>query len=114
MNIKYDFHVNVTIFKLVSLIVLYQEILFTPAFLESITCQGSLDELSNILGLSMAKRPLLTSYRSIICVENEKTRMEYFKELAGELKEQVDVRKTISRVSFLLPAETPFYLFNLK
>ncbi|XP_072287523.1 ATP-binding cassette sub-family A member 2 isoform X4 [Pyxicephalus adspersus] len=75
-----------------------EEILFTPAALESLTCEGNLDELSNILGVSKAKMPLLTSYQSIICSGNEPTRMEHFKELAGELKEQVDVRKTVSQL----------------
>lgn len=49
--------------------------------------------------MSEAKRPLLTSYKDIVCEGSEPARKERFQELAGELKEQVDVHKTVSRVS---------------
>ncbi|XP_056394149.1 ATP-binding cassette sub-family A member 2 isoform X1 [Hyla sarda] len=75
-----------------------EEILFTPKELEYLTCEGSLEQLGSILGVSEAKRPLLTSYKNIVCDGTEPARTERFKELAGELKEQVDVHKTISQL----------------
>lgn len=75
-----------------------EEILFTPKELEFLTCEGSLDQLGSILGVSEAKRPLLTSYKNIVCEGSEPARKERFQELAGELKEQVDVHKTVSRL----------------
>ncbi|XP_044162592.1 ATP-binding cassette sub-family A member 2 isoform X1 [Bufo gargarizans] len=75
-----------------------EEILFTPKELEFLTCEGSLDQLGSILGVSEAKRPLLASYKNIVCDGSEPARMERFQELAGELREQVDIHKTVSRL----------------
>ncbi|KAM4020093.1 ATP-binding cassette sub-family A member 2 [Anomaloglossus baeobatrachus] len=75
-----------------------EEILFTPKELEFLTCDGSLDQLGSILGASEANRPLLRSYVGTVCAGGEPARTERFQELAGELKEQVDVRKTVSRL----------------
>ncbi|XP_075690662.1 ATP-binding cassette sub-family A member 2 [Rhinoderma darwinii] len=75
-----------------------EEIVFTPKELEFLTCEGSLDQLGSILGVSEAKRPLLTSYKNMVCAGSEPARTERFQELAGELKEQVDIPKTVSRL----------------
>ncbi|KAM8934426.1 ATP-binding cassette sub-family A member 2 isoform 1-T1 [Pelodytes ibericus] len=74
-----------------------EDILFTPSALESLTCEGQgLDQVGTILGTSEQTRPLLTSYQNIICNGSKTIRMERFRELAGELKDQVDVPKTVS------------------
>ncbi|XP_063792321.1 ATP-binding cassette sub-family A member 2 [Pseudophryne corroboree] len=75
-----------------------EEILFTPTALESVTCEGSMDKLGNILGVSEAKWSLLTTYKNIVCDGSEPKRMERFQELSEELREQVDVHKTVSRL----------------
>ncbi|CAJ0940457.1 unnamed protein product [Ranitomeya imitator] len=75
-----------------------EEILFTPKELEYLTCEGSLDQLASILGVSEAKRPLLISYKTTVCAGSEPARTERFQGLARELKEQVDVHKTVTRL----------------
>ncbi|KAG9470406.1 hypothetical protein GDO78_017820 [Eleutherodactylus coqui] len=75
-----------------------EDILFTPKELEVLTCEGSLDQLGSILDVSEAKRPLLTSYKSIVCDGTEPVRKERFQELSHELKEQVDIHKVVSRL----------------
>ncbi|XP_075435187.1 ATP-binding cassette sub-family A member 2 [Ascaphus truei] len=75
-----------------------EDVLFTPSSLEALTCAGSLDELGRILRVSEQRRPLLASYHNTVCNGSKPLRRERFRELAGELKEQVDVRKTVSRL----------------
>uniref|UniRef100_A0A8C5QFN3 ATP-binding cassette sub-family A member 2 n=1 Tax=Leptobrachium leishanense TaxID=445787 RepID=A0A8C5QFN3_9ANUR len=81
---------------LLRLYLFMQDVLFTPAALEALTCVGSLDELGSILRVSEQTRPLLASYQSIVCNGSKPTRVQRFRELAGELKDQVDVPKTVS------------------
>lgn len=75
-----------------------ENILFTPAVLESLTCRQSSEELKRILLVPASQRPLLQAYRAAACNRSATMRKAYFGQLAAELKEQLDAQKIIGQL----------------
>ncbi|KAM4661795.1 ATP-binding cassette sub-family A member 2 [Discoglossus pictus] len=76
-----------------------KELIFTPSYLEVLTCYGNMEEVGHLLNVSEKRRPLLTSYQNIVCNGSKQVKVQRFRELGHELEEQVDVHKTVSRLS---------------
>lgn len=81
-----------------SLVTEFESILFTPSLLEALTCEGSQDELRRILVIPENQYSRLSAYHSAICNGSLDIRREHFRELAAELKDQLDIPKTVSKL----------------
>ncbi|XP_044296030.1 ATP-binding cassette sub-family A member 2 [Varanus komodoensis] len=75
-----------------------ENILFTPAVLESLTCRQGPEELRRILVVPAHRRPLLRAYQAAACNRSAGLRQDFFRQLAAELKEQLDDRKVVSQL----------------
>ncbi|XP_072841100.2 ATP-binding cassette sub-family A member 2 isoform X1 [Pogona vitticeps] len=75
-----------------------ENVLFTPAVLESLTCQQRQDELKQILNLPERQRPLLRAYQAAVCNKSASRHKDYFGQLASELKDQLDAEKVIRKL----------------
>uniref|UniRef100_A0ABM5F6R9 ATP-binding cassette sub-family A member 2 isoform X2 n=1 Tax=Pogona vitticeps TaxID=103695 RepID=A0ABM5F6R9_9SAUR len=75
-----------------------ENVLFTPAVLESLTCQQRQDELKQILNLPERQRPLLRAYQAAVCNKSASRHRDYFGQLASELKDQLDAEKVIRKL----------------
>lgn len=75
-----------------------QNILFTPPVLESLTCRQSQDELRRILIIPESQQPLLRAYRASVCNRSASLRADYFRQLAVEMKDQLEARKVAEQV----------------
>ncbi|XP_053137728.1 ATP-binding cassette sub-family A member 2 [Hemicordylus capensis] len=75
-----------------------ENVLFTPAVLERLTCRHGQDELKRILVVPEGQGPLLRAYQVAACNRSASLRKDYFGQLAAELKEQLDARKIINQL----------------
>ncbi|KAJ7308105.1 hypothetical protein JRQ81_008613 [Phrynocephalus forsythii] len=73
-------------------------VLFTPAVLESLTCQPNQDELKRLLVIPESERPLLRAYQAAVCNKSAGRQKDYFGQLASELKGQLDAEKVIRKL----------------
>uniref|UniRef100_A0A670YQ04 ATP-binding cassette sub-family A member 2 n=1 Tax=Pseudonaja textilis TaxID=8673 RepID=A0A670YQ04_PSETE len=75
-----------------------QNILFTPSVLESLTCRQSQDELRRILVIPESQQPLLQAYRASVCNRSASLQSDYFRQLAVEMKDQLEARKVAEQL----------------
>ncbi|XP_042333673.1 ATP-binding cassette sub-family A member 2 isoform X2 [Sceloporus undulatus] len=73
-----------------------ENILFTPAVLESLTCHPG--QLKRLLMVPERQHPLLRAYQAAVCNRSVSLRKDYFGQLAAELKEQLDAPKIINQL----------------
>ncbi|NXD15778.1 ABCA2 protein, partial [Nothocercus nigrocapillus] len=74
-------------------------IVFTAPVLEHLTCEQSQGRLRRLLRVAPGQQALLPAYRALLCNGSQAARGERFAQLASELKDQLDTRKIVSRVS---------------
>ncbi|NXA54996.1 ABCA2 protein, partial [Nothocercus julius] len=74
-------------------------IVFTAPVLEHLTCEQSQGRLRRLLRVAPGQQALLRAYRALLCNGSQAARGERFAQLASELRDQLDTRKIVSRVS---------------
>ncbi|XP_039200906.1 ATP-binding cassette sub-family A member 2 isoform X2 [Crotalus tigris] len=75
-----------------------ENILFTPPVLENLTCGQNQDELRHILVIPESQEPLLRAYRTAVCNQSAGLRADYFRQLAVEMKDQLEAGKVVEQL----------------
>ncbi|KAM6965213.1 ATP-binding cassette sub-family A member 2 [Aplochiton taeniatus] len=74
-------------------------VLLTGAMLERLTCgEGGTSELTSILLVPEKQQSALQAYRSLVCGGGEGRRVERFREMSQELREQLDTQSVFEKL----------------
>lgn len=80
-----------------------QELLLAPALLEQLTCAPGSGELGRILTMPEGHQVDLQAYRDAVCSGQATARAQHFRDLASELRNQLDTAKIAQQVRPCLP-----------